>query len=204
MIERSQFIESVQDWWKHPQAIENDRLLCSFVTLRLLAAEVFDLSNHGSHPAPRQLAILQNRIERWQAKWLEVTDSGSCHNFMIRFYGAHQSLQIFSFPLHEILKKSKFDETCDLKPLWISYQSAMNMLRLMSEFSSFLGLCQDSIHVMTAYSAVLLIKVSCPKLEAYQFSCHYPFSQTPCSSFSHPRLLYAKRLSPTSSRQSVQ
>lgn len=160
MIERSPFIESVQSWWMHPQAIDNDRLLCSFVTLRLLAAEVFDLSNPGSqYPAPRPLSILQSRIERWQAKWLEVTDSVSCHNFLIRFYGAHQSLQLFSIPLQETLKKSNFDETCDLKPFWVSYQSAMTMLRLMPEYSTFLGHCQDSIHVMTAYSAVLLIKV---------------------------------------------
>jgi hypothetical protein len=78
---------------------------------------------------------------------------------MIRFYGAHQSLQLFSMPLQETLKNQTFNETCDLKPLWISYHSATTMLRLMAEFSSFLSLCQDSIHVMTAYSAVLLIKV---------------------------------------------
>ncbi|CAG8132307.1 unnamed protein product [Penicillium olsonii] len=163
MIERSPFIESVQSWWTHPQAIENDRLLCSFVTLRLLAAEVFDLLNPGSqYAAPRPLSMLQTRIERWQAKWLEVTDAVSCHSFLIRFYGAHQSLQLFSIPLQETLKKTTFDETCDLKPFWVSYQSAMTMLRLMPEYSSFLRLCQDSIHVMTAYSAVLLIKVRVP------------------------------------------
>jgi hypothetical protein len=160
MIERTPFIESAQDWWRHPLAINNDRLLCAFVTLRLLAAEVFDMSNPGSqYPAPRPLALLQNRIERWQTKWLEVADSVSCHNFLIRFYGAHQSLQLFSIPLQETLRKSNFDETCDLKPFWISYQSAVTMLRLMSDFSSVLSFCQDSIHVMTAYSAVLLIKV---------------------------------------------
>ncbi|KAJ5775579.1 uncharacterized protein N7511_000590 [Penicillium nucicola] len=165
MIERTPFIESAQDWWKHPLAIDNDRLLCAFVTLRLLAAEVFDLSSPGDHfPAPRPLSVLQNRIEQWQNKWLDVVDPGklphgSCHNFMIRFYGAHQSLQLFSMPLQETLKNKTFNETSDLKPFWISYHSATNMLRLMAEISPFLSLCQDSIHVMTAYSAVLLIKL---------------------------------------------
>ncbi|KAJ6097540.1 hypothetical protein N7499_001914 [Penicillium canescens] len=160
MIERTPFIESAQDWWRHPLAIDNDPFLCAFVTLRLLAAEVFDLSSPGNHyPAPRPLAILQNRIEQWQNKWLDVVDPGSCHNFMIRFYGAHQSLQLFSMPLQETLKNQTFNETCDLKPLWISYHSATTMLRLMAEFPSFLSLCQDSVHVMTAYSAVLLIKL---------------------------------------------
>lgn len=190
MIERSPFIESIQDWWKHPQAIDNDRLLCSFVALRLLAAEVFDLPNPGSqYPAPRPLAVLQNRIEWWQAKWLEVTDPGSCHNFLIRFYGAHQSLQLFSIPLQETLKKSKFDETCDLNPLWISYHSAMTMLRLMPEFSSFLSLCQDSIHVMTAYSAVLLIKVNGSNLETSACFCyHLSHKSHITSSFSPPHI----------------
>lgn len=160
MIERSSFIESVQEWANHPQSIANDRLLCSLVILRLLAAEVFDITNPGCEYPARLLTLLQSRIERWQAKWLERTDSVSCHNFMIRFYGAHQSLQLFAIPLQTILNTSTFDETCDLRPFWISYSSAMKMLRLIPEFSSFVNFCQDSIHVMTAYSAVLLIKVS--------------------------------------------
>lgn len=160
MIERSSFIESVQEWLDHPQAIPNDRLLCGLVTLRLLAAEVFDITNPGCEYPARLLALLQSRIERWQTKWLELTDAVGCHNFLIRFYGAHQSLQLFAIPLQTILNTSTFDETCDLRPFWMSYSSAMKMLRLIPEFSSFLNLCQDSIHVMTAYSAVLLIKVS--------------------------------------------
>lgn len=45
-----------------------------------------------------------------------------------------------------------------MKPFWISYESALSMLKLVTEFSSLLYFAQDLIHVMTAYTAIFLMK----------------------------------------------
>lgn len=46
-----------------------------------------------------------------------------------------------------------------MAPLWESYSNAIEMLKLVCHFSTRLYFAQDSIHVMTAYSAAFLIKV---------------------------------------------
>lgn len=46
-----------------------------------------------------------------------------------------------------------------LEILWVAYSSAIEMLQLLSRYSPRLYFAQDSIHVMTAYSAAFLIKV---------------------------------------------
>lgn len=46
-----------------------------------------------------------------------------------------------------------------MEALWVSYSSALEMLHLICRHSSWLYFAQDSVHVMTAYSAAFLIKV---------------------------------------------
>ena len=46
-----------------------------------------------------------------------------------------------------------------MAPLWESYSNAIAMLKLVCHFSARLYFAQDSVHVMTAYSAAFLIKV---------------------------------------------
>jgi uncharacterized membrane protein len=83
----------------------------------------------------------------------------TCHPFLIRFYGTHLRLQLFSLPLQEILASADPDISTNLEVLWVSYSSALEMLQLINRSASFLYFAQDSVHVMTAYSAAFLIKV---------------------------------------------
>ena len=46
-----------------------------------------------------------------------------------------------------------------MEALWVSYLSALKMLHLIRQHASCLYFAQDSVHVMTAYSAAFLIKV---------------------------------------------
>ncbi|CEL05501.1 hypothetical protein ASPCAL06619 [Aspergillus calidoustus] len=169
MIERDVLIESAETWWQDPLSSPNDQLLCSFVALRSVTADTFDLltpSKTSVAQVERLLNILDNRIDSWQAKWLTTvsTSTGStCHVFLIKFYGHHARLQLFSLPLHEKRIRT-FGQVpvTDIKPFWLSFQNALAMLQLVSVSSSLLYLAQDSVHVMVAYAAIFLIKVRLP------------------------------------------
>ncbi|EED21240.1 protein priB, putative [Talaromyces stipitatus ATCC 10500] len=167
MIERNKFIEAIDAWCRDPLAIENDVILGAFVTLRLLTSEVFRLLGswrqiHSSQNMGSFMIMISNRIDEWEDKWLPLCaqDSESPHYFLIRFYGTHLRLQLHALPLQEILDpNSEHDITYHQETLWTSLSSAVAMLKLVAQYSSRLYFAQDSVHVMTAYSAAFLIKV---------------------------------------------
>ncbi|KAF4964600.1 hypothetical protein FSARC_7506 [Fusarium sarcochroum] len=170
MIECDDFIESIEDWCDDPLAIENDQLLGAFTTLRLVTSAAFALliprsqrrviSHNESEPL---VNLLNGRIQRWEDRWTQKVTSEQyqgCHKFLIRFYGTHLRLQLHTLPLHGILTSDKSDITLHLDTIWVAYTSALNMLQLISQYSDQLYFAQDSIHVMTAYSAAFLVKAS--------------------------------------------
>ncbi|KAH8671691.1 hypothetical protein BX600DRAFT_487129 [Xylariales sp. PMI_506] len=167
MIERDGFIESVELWCRDPLATPNDRLLGAFVTLRLLSSEVFKLLGPKPsrvrpgplHSMESLLAIIKSRIEEWEQRWTSMVNADSCHPFLIRFYGTHLRLQLFSLPLQDALSSGDQAATSSLEMLWVSYSSAIEMLELICQSSSWLYFAQDSIHVMTAYCSTFLIKL---------------------------------------------
>ncbi|KAL3485208.1 fungal-specific transcription factor domain-containing protein [Aspergillus germanicus] len=166
MIERNELIDSAEAWWQDSISSPNDQLLCSFVALRLITADTFDILSPSKAPIAqmeRLLNILNNRIDAWQTRWLTRVSSSTgnpCHAFLIKFYGNHARLQLFSLPLHET-RVQTFEQVpaTDIKPFWLSFQNALAMLQLVSESSSLLYLAQDSVHVMVAYAAIFLIKI---------------------------------------------
>ncbi|TDZ49730.1 Protein priB [Colletotrichum trifolii] len=167
MIERTGFIESIESWCRDPLAISNDRLLGALVTLRLLSSEVYRLLGPRSnrvragelHTLESLLAIINSRIEEWETRWLAVVEKDGCHHFLVRFYGTHLRLQLFSLPLQETLGHSEHNISHHMEALWVSYSSALEMLHLICRHASCLYFAQDSVHVMTAYSAAFLIKL---------------------------------------------
>ncbi|KAH7129013.1 hypothetical protein EDB81DRAFT_906799, partial [Dactylonectria macrodidyma] len=173
MMERNEFIESIDVWCKDSMVTSNDRLLGAFVTLRLMTSAVYKLlsqkpqTSEGRgplHNIESLLTIINGRIKGWEDIWTQAVDTeeDTCHPFLVRFYGTHLRLQLFSLPLQEILASPNADLSMSLDTLWVAYSSAMEMLRLLSLYSSRLYFAQDSIHVMTAYSAAFLIKVRLP------------------------------------------
>lgn len=80
MIERSDFIESVNIWYKSPLATTNDTILAAFVSLRLTAADILEAFN-PQRPAPSVthrhrfdslLKTLTPRIGAWKRRWLQI------------------------------------------------------------------------------------------------------------------------------------
>jgi len=169
MIECSEFTESIEDWCNDPLTIDNDQLLGAFTTLRLVTSSAFPLlvtksrqrSLSHSESAPL-VSLLDGRLERWEKKWIEkikAQTEQSCHEFLIHFYGTHLRLQLYTLPLHGILVSDRLNTNHHIDTVWVAYSSALNMLQLISRFSEHVCFAQDSIHVMTAYSAAFLVKV---------------------------------------------
>jgi hypothetical protein len=168
MIDCNEFIESIEDWCDDPLAIDNDQLLGAFTTLRLVTSAAFPLlvtksqqRSTSYHETAPLVSLLNSRIERWEEKWTRKVFSQheqTCHEFLIRFYGTHLRLQIHTLPLYGILTSNKSDVNLHLDTIWVSFNSARNMLRLISLHSDYVSFAQDSVHVMTAYSAAFLAK----------------------------------------------
>ena len=112
------------------------------------------------------LSLKKASIERWESHWTQEverkqsSEEGTCHKFLIRFYGTHFRLQLFSLPLQDVLSSECSDSSLHLDIIWAAFTGAMDMLKLISRHSAMLYFAQDSIHVMTAYSAAFLVKVS--------------------------------------------
>lgn len=172
MIERSEFIESVNTWYRHSLAISNDATLSALVTLRLATADTLEVFN-PQRPAPSILThayrfdpllkTLTPQMEAWKQHWVRVTsDKERCHFFLVSFFGMHVLLVLYSFPLQASISSPIGASLVDIEAFWITYTSALEMLTLVSHpsLTPFLSFAHDSIHAMTAYAAAFLIKAS--------------------------------------------
>ncbi|KAK1243451.1 hypothetical protein MKX07_004079 [Trichoderma sp. CBMAI-0711] len=173
MIERNAFIEWIDTWCTDAIADRNDDLLGAFVNLRLMSTSIFSLhapSRSRGERVPLEdmetlLSLKKASIERWERRWVQEVDKKllpeeeTCHKFLIRFYGMHFRLQLFSLPLQDVLSSAYSDSSLHLDIIWAAFTGAMDMLRLVSQHSTQLYFAQDSIHVMTAYSAAFLVKL---------------------------------------------
>ncbi|KAL6852084.1 hypothetical protein J3F83DRAFT_771692 [Trichoderma novae-zelandiae] len=173
MIERNAFIESIEAWCGDAIADRNDNLLGAFVSLRLMSSSIFSLHAPSRQRSERLslgntetlLSLKKASIERWERRWIEeveqkqTPEEETCHKFLIRFYGTHFRLQLFSLPLQDVLSSESSDSSLHLDIIWAAFTGAMDMLKLISRHSVQLYFAQDSIHVMTAYSAAFLVKL---------------------------------------------
>lgn len=90
------------------------------------------------------------------------TAGDDLYQFFIAFYGTNLRLLFSLFPLHATLTSAVPEELVDKQSLLISYTSAVEMLQLLVQpaFSPLFYLAQDSVHIMIAYAAIFLVKVS--------------------------------------------
>ncbi|KAJ5261190.1 fungal-specific transcription factor domain-containing protein [Penicillium angulare] len=171
MIERDEFIESIETWCNDPLATRHDPLLGAFVTLRILTSEAVRLLNPQGWEGKRakmqgielQLDFINTRMRKWEKQWTQKikalsSSEENCHEFLIRFYGSHIKLQLSSLPLQVMLSSGASEASLDLGTFWMAYSSALSMLKLISDFSAHIYFVQDSIHVMNAYSGAFLVK----------------------------------------------
>lgn len=188
MIEQNNFITTSHDWYKEPCAVFGaDALLCAFVSLRIISSEILEsMAPYQPRKLPHNetlMRMLNANLTRWEEKWLPISEHGMfsdiswcmyadlyvegvdrCQGFLICFYGSHLRLLLNSFSLQEYLNVSRAGIPKSKQAVWICYNSAIDMLKQISDKFGPLKLlyfAQDSVHMMTAYAAVFLIKVCC-------------------------------------------
>ncbi|KAF1830252.1 hypothetical protein BDW02DRAFT_633789 [Decorospora gaudefroyi] len=171
MVERSCYLGSVSNWHQHPLEVANDRLLCAFVSLRLITSTHFEMmttryAQQQRHETSRHrslLRVIDDEIVDWQSRWIgTVSERGEdCHAFLIPFYGSYARLLLFTSSLRASVRLRDIETSVDTEAIWNSCASALDMLKLVSEPSSsqLVYFAQDSVHVMIAYATVFLIKL---------------------------------------------
>ncbi|CZR67808.1 uncharacterized protein PAC_17707 [Phialocephala subalpina] len=178
MIERSDFIESVNSWHKNPLSTSNDAAVCALATLRLATADIVDVLNsqrpcpaiNQSHRVSSSLRMLKPQLEAWEKHWSGVTEGESYHEFIVSFYANHVRLFLYSFPLEASLSSHPDGSLMDNEAFWITYTSAMEMLRAATHpsMSPPLSFVHGAVHMMIAYAGVFLIKLL---LSEYEKAC---------------------------------
>ncbi|TEB36075.1 hypothetical protein FA13DRAFT_1683361 [Coprinellus micaceus] len=145
-----------------------DVIIAAFVQLRLIAAETTDIfaSNKGNTDINYEVVLrnCNNKLTAWDDTWRKemVQAKGETFHFsFLSFFRLYVRLFLNSFGIQaSLLPGSRTTPT--LGPLTSCYTSALDSLQIVSDdFVKMSMLCytQDSITVMTAYSAVFLLKL---------------------------------------------
>ncbi|KLJ07019.1 hypothetical protein EMPG_17494 [Blastomyces silverae] len=170
MIQMDPLIRSAEHWHQHVYAVPGcDQIMSAFVQLRILGSEILELFWIDPVATTAQsiikneeiLKLFNGDLDRWEAKWYQIVEQVStnvAHRFIVRFYGTHLRLILHSFRLQLSILSGNISK----QALWVCYTSALDMLRLVVDrlgVTSHSSYCQDSVHVMVAYAAVVMIKI---------------------------------------------
>ncbi|KKZ62248.1 hypothetical protein EMCG_00415 [[Emmonsia] crescens] len=170
MIQVDPLLRSAENWHQDVYAVPGcDQVMSAFVQLRILGSEILDLFWIDPVATTAQsitkneviLKLFNGDLDRWEAKWYRIVEevtTNVAHRFIIRFYGTHLRLLLHSFRLQLSILSGNISK----QALWVCYTSSLDMLRLVVDrlgVTSHSSYCQDSVHVMVAYAAVVMIKI---------------------------------------------
>ncbi|KAF9459558.1 fungal-specific transcription factor domain-containing protein [Collybia nuda] len=150
-----------------------DIIVAAFVALRRIAAETTDVFNAskgagpGVHHDVNYEVVLSNcnaKLTQWADTWQHEMDRAGgekFHSSFLSFFRLHVRLFLNSFGIQAAMSPSS-RQSPSLQALTTCCTSALDSLRIVSkDFASMsmLRYGQDSITVMSAYSAVFLLKL---------------------------------------------
>ncbi|TGO52936.1 hypothetical protein BCON_0132g00030 [Botryotinia convoluta] len=177
MIDQNNLISKASEWYQEEYAVPGgDLLLSAFVCLRLISAEFLELSSSTKSDSQKFRSeilskLLNTELNTWEKDWLPKFEDEMVappQQFLVNFYGLHLRLLLNSYTLQQSLKAAKKGSAVSKSVLWQCSSSAIGMLENISKVIGPLKqlyFVQDSVHVMTAYAAIFLIKLllSLPK-----------------------------------------
>ncbi|KAB8304041.1 hypothetical protein EYC80_005387 [Monilinia laxa] len=171
MIDQNNLVSKASEWYQEKYAVPGgDMVLSAFVCLRLISAEMLELASSMKLEAQKSRTeilskFLNTEISTWEKDWLSKFEDetvGAPQRFLVNFYGSHLRLLLNSYSLQHSLKSAKKGSAISKSALWQCSASAIGML---DNISNVIGplkqlyFVQDSVHVMTAYAAIFLIKL---------------------------------------------
>ncbi|TGO36932.1 hypothetical protein BHYA_0111g00320 [Botrytis hyacinthi] len=171
MIDQNSLISKASEWYQEEYAVPGgDLLLSAFVSLRLISAEFLELSSSTKSDSQKFRSeilskLLNTEIDTWEKDWLPKFENDMVappQQFLVNFYGSHLRLLLNSYTLQQSLKAAKKGSAVLKSALWQCSSSAIGMLENISKVIGPLKqlyFVQDSVHVMTAYAAIFLIKL---------------------------------------------
>ncbi|KAF7922330.1 uncharacterized protein EAE97_011072 [Botrytis byssoidea] len=177
MIDQNNLISKASEWYQEEYAVPGgDLLLSAFVSLRLISAEFIELSSSTKSDSEKFRSeilskLLNTELNTWEKDWLPKFEDEMVappQQFLVNFYGLHLRLLLNSYTLQQSLKAAEKGSAVSKTALWQCSSSAVGMLENISKVIGPLKqlyFVQDSVHVMTAYAAIFLIKLllSLPK-----------------------------------------
>ncbi|KAL7283115.1 hypothetical protein ACG7TL_002540 [Trametes sanguinea] len=146
-----------------------DVIVAAFVQLRLIgskATDVFYTRSTGSSPPyspdvsmERDLHDFNSALDEWFETWREqlrqCSQAGGFHSAFIQFFQSHVRLFLNSFGLN--LSSTESRSSPNPEAVRQCYNSACTNLQIISDFDKLHVL--ESITVMTAYAAIVLLKL---------------------------------------------
>ncbi|CUA75048.1 Protein priB [Lentinula edodes] [Rhizoctonia solani] len=173
MLPECDLVRHSLSWHEDNFIRPEDVIICAFVQLRRIAAETTDVFYlHKGAPgllhADVNYEILlrgcNSKLTQWMDLWHgEMKKAGGqmFHFSMLTFFRLHVRLFLNSFGLQSSMASST-RASASLHALSACYTSAVQSLQIVSNDFAPVGMLrygQDSITVMTAYSAVFLLKL---------------------------------------------
>ncbi|KAH9483811.1 Protein priB [Psilocybe cubensis] len=171
MLPEDDLIRNCQNWHSEagPSIRPEDAVITAFVSLRRIAAETTDIfnSSKSSHSDINHDMVLKTcnaRLNQWDEHWrseMQKVGGEKFHHSFLSFFRLHVRLFLNSFGLQPSMVHGS-NVTPNVQALNACLTSAKQSLEIASQdFHSIhvLRYGQDSITVMTAYSAVFLLKL---------------------------------------------
>ncbi|KAF9475325.1 hypothetical protein BDN70DRAFT_257801 [Pholiota conissans] len=152
-----------------------DVIIAAFVALRRIAAETTDLFNSAKGQGANAnsdinyehvLAHCNVRLTQWDQTWrqeMEKAGGEKFHFAFLSFFRLHVRLFLNSFGIQSSMQPHS-RQSPSLQALTMCCTSALESLHIVSDFHGMrlLRYGQESITVMTAYSAIFLLKAPPP------------------------------------------
>ncbi|KDQ12322.1 hypothetical protein BOTBODRAFT_112983 [Botryobasidium botryosum FD-172 SS1] len=177
MLPEDDLVRHSSTWHEDNFIRPEDVIVSAFVQLRRIAAEttdVFYLNRDRGSPGSLHADVnyeillhgcngkLTHWMETWQGEMKKASGNQPFHFSMLSFFRLHVRLFLNSFGLQSSMAAAS-RASPSLQALSACYTSALQTLQIVTNEFAPVGMLrygQDSITVMTAYSAVFLLRVS--------------------------------------------
>ncbi|EIW60705.1 uncharacterized protein TRAVEDRAFT_165719 [Trametes versicolor FP-101664 SS1] len=176
MLHEDEFVRNSATWHEDgcsgavSEVRPEDVIVAAFVQLRLTGSEATDsFYNRTTLPSPtfsafnHDLNKHNSKLDLWSEKWehelRRSPQTGEFHIAFIRFFQSHVRLFLNTFGLN--LASADTHVLPDPEAVQQCHRAACTNLQIITEFDKFhvLPYCQESINIMTAYAAIVLLRL---------------------------------------------